>query len=121
LRRPSSECHVELFVLTGAERLLLFDVAANREGTIRAVFEVPPIAAGSYRLEACSRGPELPGVATEPTCLPEGNFTVLAGQARSGEGFPVSLSVVIGFAIAFAAALASALLYRRRRNSRSPR
>ena len=111
--------HVELFLLTDTERLRLFDVPADEEGAIRAAFEVPSVPPESYSLEACSRGPELPGVAPGTTCLPEGNFTILAGQATGGGTFPLVPVLAIGIGAGFALAFAGALLYRRRRVSGS--
>jgi hypothetical protein len=70
--------HVKLFLVRGphleeSERVLLFDVAANRKGFISTVFTVPQVAPGRYRLEACGG---LPG---QVACLPEGRFRVLLG------------------------------------------
>lgn len=110
--------HVELFLLAGTERLRLFDMPANREGAIQAAFEVPALPAGTYRLEVCSRGPELPGVSPGATCLPvEGNFTVLAGHASDVGGSPLIVPLAIGSGVLVAVAVVSALLYRRRRIS----
>lgn len=67
--------HVELHLLSGSERIILFDVPANSEGDISASFRVPNLTPGAYSLQACSWGP---GTRENLICLPEGEFTVLA-------------------------------------------
>jgi hypothetical protein len=108
--------HVALFLLQGGERLRLFDLRPNREGTIQGAFEVPSIRPGSYRLEVCSRGPDRPGVAPGATCLPaEETFTVLAGEATSDGPAPPTRLLAIGVATALVVLAAAALLFRWRR------
>lgn len=114
--------HVELFLLGRGERFRLFDVPASREGAIRADFKVPPIPAGAYRLEVCSRGPDLPGVSPGATCLPvEKNFTVLVGRAADDGAFPLTRPFAIVVGTGFVVLVVSALLFRRWRASRSRR
>jgi hypothetical protein len=83
--------HVQLFLVEGSaleesQRVLLFDAAANEEGTISTAFTVPYVSPGRYRLEACG------GLTPETApCLPEGRFTVLIGPSPSSSASPTPI------------------------------
>lgn len=114
--------HVELFLLSGSERFRLIDVPASQEGAIQGDFRVPSIPAGTYRLEVCSSGPDLPGVPPGATCLPvEETFTVLAGRATDDSGFSLPLPLSIAVGTGFVVLIGSALLLRRWHASRTRR
>ena len=114
--------HVQLFLVKGSaleesQRVLLFDVAANEEGTISTAFTVPYVAPGRYRLEACG------GLTPETApCLPEGGFTVHVGLSPSSAASPAPDDEDPGWLLPVLAVLvvggASALAYLFR--SRSP-
>lgn len=115
--------HVALFLLRDSGRVLLLDVPASRDGTIQAGFTVPSLPAGRYRLEVCSRGPNLPGVSPGATCLPvEERFTVLAGRVANERASTPTFELAIGAATALAiVVVASVLLGRRSQVARGRR
>jgi hypothetical protein len=103
---------VELFLLADGKRHRLVRAHPDDDGAIEAAFQVPRQPPRSYRLEACSSGPDLPGVAPGTTCVPvEEELVVLAAAARPADAIVGSL-LLLGL-------VAATLVLRRRRELRA--